>query len=262
MKYIFPFLFLAVSCTSGGPASKTASQPSEIEITPPSVQDRLELVQYYEMNKGDSLPSKSKGSVSKGSLEHGKLLPFYGKNYTYFDRDSYLGDRAFTSDVVRDIIAETYASLDELHPRRQFYLMELSNKKGGKIAPHRTHQNGLSADFMMPKLKDGQPDYSLDTLGKAHYFLDFNDDGAYLKDTSIKIDFDLIAEHILLLNENARSRGYKIGKVIIKIEYKDELFSSAHGKKLKESGIYIVQGLSDLINDIHDDHFHIDFEKL
>lgn len=262
MRHLFPIFLLIVSCTDQESVSKTVSAPSEIEVTPKPVQEKLELTQFYEINKGDDTPSRSIGSVSNGKLKHGKLLPFYGDNYTYFDKVSYLSSRGYTSDLVSKIVVDSYADLKDVHPNRKFYLMEMSNKEGGKIAPHRTHQNGLSVDFMMPKLKNGKPDYSLDTLGRMHYLLEFNDNGEYEEDTDIKIDFDLIAEHILMLDQNARKYGSKIEKVIIKVEYKDELFSTPHGKKLKESGIYVVKGLSSLINRLHDDHYHIDFKKI
>ena len=114
----------------------------------------------------------------------------------------------------------------------------------------------------MPKLKEGHDYYGLDTLGVNHYLLNFNDNGEYDKDTRVKIDFNVIAQHLLILNDNAKKQGYKISKVIIKIEFKDELFATEYGKKLKSSGIYIVQGLTPLINSLHDDHYHVDFEKM
>lgn len=259
---LLPLFFLIVSCTDQAPMSKTVSARSEIEITPKPIQKNLELTQFYEMNKGDDTPSQPIGSVSNGKLKHGKLLPFYGDNYTYFDKVSYLSSRGFTSDLVSNVVIDSYTDLKDAHPNRKFFLMEMSNKEGGKISPHRTHQNGMSVDFMMPKLKNGKPDYSLDTLGRMHYLLEFNDSGEYEEDTNIRIDFDLIAEHILILDQNARKHGSKIEKVIIKVEYKDELFSTPHGKKLKDSGIYVVKGLSPLINRLHDDHYHVDFKKI
>lgn len=224
--------------------------------------DSLEIMNFYFSNQGNDGESKSTGTVSDGGLENGKLVPFYGVNFTYFDRESYLGARAFTNDKVRAIILDSYLNLHQEYPGRQFFLMELSNEHGGKISPHHTHQNGLSVDFMMPKIKNGQPYYGLDSLGKEHYLLDFNDNGELKKDTSIKVDFDLIVKHILILNDNAKKYNYKITKVIIKIEYKDELFSSAFGKELTQSGIYLVKNLSPIINAVHDDHFHVDFEKM
>jgi len=57
----------------------------------------------------------------------------------------------------------------------------------------------------------------------------------------VKIEFDLIAERILILEEQSRKNGLKIKKVIIKTELKDELFATPNGKKLKANGIYVVK---------------------
>lgn len=262
MKFTYLFLlgFPLLSCNSQVTErnKETIEQIKTLELN----QDSLSVCDFYQKNQGNNLESKELGSVSNGSLENGKLIPFYGKNYTYFDINSYLGSRAFTSNVTRDIILDSYKQLAINLPSRHFYLMELSNEHGGKIYPHRTHQNGLSADFMMPMLKSGTDYYGLDTLGVDHYWLKFNDNGEYMEDTSVKVDFNVIAQHILILNEKAKTYGYKISKVIIKVEYKDELFATEYGQKLKSSGIYIVKNLTPLINDIHDDHYHVDFEKI
>ncbi|MCX6181513.1 MAG: penicillin-insensitive murein endopeptidase [Bacteroidetes bacterium] len=217
---------------------------------------------YYEKHKGDSLPSKSTGTYSKGELINGKMMPFHGTNFTYFSETSYLSGRAYVNLKVKNSVLGAYSKLEKAHPGRMFGLMECSNKKGGKLWPHHTHQNGLSVDFMMPLIKDGKPYYKLDDDGPDHYLLSFNDQGQYCKDTTISIDFNLVAQHILLLDEQARKNGLHVKKVIIKIELKDELFATPYGKKLKAKGIYVVQALTPQINDIHDDHFHIDFEGI
>lgn len=262
MKFISLFLlgFPLLSCNSQVSEMNNVNKEelTTIEIN----EDSVSVCKFFTENQGNNLESKELGSVSNGSLEHGKLIPFYGENYTYFDINNYLGSRAFTSNVTRDIILESYKQLAIDVPARHFQLMELSNEHGGKIYPHRTHQNGLSVDFMMPMLQAGVDYYGLDTLGIDHYWLKFNDNGEYLEDTSVKVDFNVIAQHILILNEKAKIYGYKISKVIIKVEYKDELFATDFGKKLESSGIYIVKNLTPLINDIHDDHYHVDFEKI
>ena len=61
---------------------------------------------------------------------------------------------------------------------------------------------------------------------------------------------------------NASQIYNEIQKVIIKVELKDELFEGEYGKKLKESGIYIVKSLSPTINALHDDHYHVDFKEM
>ncbi len=225
-------------------------------------QDRFvideELQTYIQEKALDDTISESIGTVSNGSLKHGKLVPYKGRNFMYFDRTSYLEGRAFLNDLALKSMLSTYDSLLAALPQRYFNVMECSHEHGGEMFPHRTHQNGLSIDFMMPLVKDGSPYYGLDTIGLEHYALQFDDNGRYTKDTTITIDFDLVARQILLLDHFAKQNGLAVFKVIIKIELKDELFATQYGQRLKESRIYVVRGLSPLINSLHDDHFHID----
>lgn len=217
---------------------------------------------YYEQNKGNDKPSIISGSVDKGKIENAKLLPFSGANFHYFDTASYLAGRAFTSDKVLNTMLNSYKLLETQVPGRAFCVMECSNQHGGKLYPHRTHQNGLSVDFMMPLVKNQVPFYGFDSIGQSHYLLDFNDQGQYKADTSVSTDFELAARHILLLHEEAKKQGLKVSKIIIKIELKDDLFKGEQGQKLKASGIYIVQNLTPLVNSVHDDHYHIDFDMI
>lgn len=217
---------------------------------------------YISGNRDNNNPSTSSGTVSGGKLTNGKLFPFQGVNYQYFDTTSYINNRAFLNDKIRTVALASYNQLEKEIPGRKFFIMECSNKNGGKIFPHRTHQNGLSIDFMMPLIKGNNPCYELDTIGANHYWLDFDNNGKYSGDKNISIDFDLVARQILSLETHARNNGYKIQKVIIKTEFKNLIFATPHGKKLKESNIYLVNSLTPLINSLHDDHFHVDFEIL
>lgn len=249
MKYTFLILGLLFWSTHLFGQDSTALHSSEIE-------------KYYNENKGDESPSISTGTVSAGKLENGKLIPFHGANFIYFDTLSYLSGRAFVNDKVKKTILETYKEFEIIKPERHFCMMECSNQHGGQLYPHHTHQNGLSVDFMSPLLKDSIPYCGLDALGADHYWLDFDADGNYLNDKTISVYFNLIAEHILVLEKKARIYGLKISKVIIKIEFKDNLLATENGKILANSGIYIVKNLTTLINSLHDDHYHIDFEVL
>lgn len=228
-----------------------------------NAQERLrvdyEIMEYMQLKSNDDTVSAAVGTVGNGTLKHAKLMPYKGKNFIYFDRDSYLAGRGFLHGSVRNSVLTTYDSLSRALPHRYFNIMECSNEHGGEMFPHKTHQNGMSIDFMMPLIKNNKPYYALDTIGAAHYALNFDDDGKYTRDPSVSIDFNLVARKILLLDYFARQNGLNIFKVIIKIELKDELFATEYGKLLKASDIYVVQGLSPLINALHDDHFHIDF---
>ena len=222
--------------------------------------DKLTIEEYQEMHIGDTLISVSKGSHGKGELSRANLMPFSGKNFTYFDELSYKSGRGFMNDKAKKSVIHAYEQLAKTIPNRHFFLMECSNEHGGEMFPHKTHQNGLSVDFMMPLLKDDMPYTALDTIGADHYWLSFDNDGKFEKNKSVSVDFNTIARHILILNKSASKFGLYIKKVIIKIEFKDELFATEYGKQLKSSRIYVVQKLSPLINALHDDHYHIDFE--
>lgn len=226
------------------------------------------IASYYEANKGNDLPSISHGTVGNGSLENGKLIPWEGIGYRYFDTASYLGGRAFLNDKVLASILDGFKALNGFKPIEEgekkplFRVMECSHQKGGKLYPHRTHQNGTSVDLMMPKLKNGQDYNELDDIGSRHYFLNFSDQGILDSDTSVQINFEKVASMIMCMNKGAQLYGYKVSKVIIKIEYKDALFAGPVGQKLKSSGIYIVKSLGPQVNAFHDEHIHLDFEKL
>lgn len=220
------------------------------------------VVAYYEANRGDTARSISTGTTANGTLINGKLVPFNGSNFEYFDTSSYLGGRAFLNDRVLKTFEEVYDTLAARHPGRKFRLMECSLRNGGPIPGHRTHQNGLSTDVMVPVTKNGEPYYGLDSLGGWHYALDFNNNGQLISDTTVTIDFELLAEHVFLLNKIGKKHKLKVAKTILKLELKDELYATVYGKKIKNAGIYFAMNLPDFINRNHDDHYHIDFEVL
>lgn len=253
---LLPLLISA--CTAQTVEPKPKKQPEKVvEIPQPS---KVEL--YYAEHVQDSIPSTAIGTINNGKLKNGTLLPFSGKNYTYFDTTSYLSGRGFMHSKVAKTLIDSYDQLDSLRPGRHFYLMECANQHGGKIFPHRTHQNGLSADLMVPLIKDQTPYYELDKTGTHHYLLEFDNDGKWDEDPSVSIDFELIALHLLELQKAAKLNGLSIEKVILKTELRDELYSGEYGKKLQQSGIYITRNLTPLINGLHDDHYHVDFREL
>lgn len=257
MKYI-PILFLLLIIQS---CSGQTDRPDKVKQTEPVSKQQepdpiRELYDQYQQKTGTSVSS---GTVSNGSLKNGRLFPFKGPNFIYFDSTSYLEKHAFVNEKVYRTVLNTYQTFEQLLPSFEFGLMECSNEHGGKIWPHRTHQNGLSVDFMSPLLKNGISTTDFNTFGLPHYLMDFDENGIYTEDQNYRIDFNLIAQHLLELNEQAHKNGLKIEKVILKIALKDELFASEYGQKLKNSGIYFATKLSPLIDSLHDDHYHVDF---
>ena len=224
----------------------------------------LSIPELLHKNKGSS---KSLGSVGNGQLENPYLLPWSGKNFRYFSPISYfIFDNGYTHSKVHNTLLEAYKICEQTCPGIQFRVMECSDKKGGKLMIHRTHQNGMSIDFMSPKKKPGQQQNGkdkqsklFDLLGMWHYLLEFSNAGKLNGSKKISIDFETMGQHILALDKAARNNGLRIKKVIFKIELKGDFYTPS-GKKVQQKGIYFARALPPFTNKVHDDHYHVDFE--
>jgi penicillin-insensitive murein DD-endopeptidase len=216
--------------------------------------------QVFHKNSGSS---KTIGEVNNGSIDNAWLIPRKGENYKYFSWfDYYVVGRAYTHSNVCKAVVNTYTELEKTNPEFKFRYMECAKKKGGKAWPHRTHQNGLSIDFMTPLKKNGKQKLTYDRIGMFRYLMNFDKNGKANINNKVSIDFDNMALHILTLEKNARKYNLKIRKVILNTHLQDELFSSRYGKQLRESGIYFTKNLTPMLNKLHDDHYHVDFERL
>jgi penicillin-insensitive murein endopeptidase len=204
--------------------------------------------------------SESVGEVNNGSLVNGRKFPFRGTNYKYYSRVSYaVFNRAWVHEKVLKTCIDAYETCQTTCPNHKFLLMECSCKHGGKMWPHRTHQNGTSVDFGTPLLKNGEAYFFHNHYGLAHYAMKFDENGISQANKKISIDFETMGKHILALHEAAKKNGLSIKKVIFKIDLKDNFLASENGKKVAKKGIYFAQSLPKIIDEQHDEHYHIDF---
>ncbi len=214
-----------------------------------------------EINHQNMGESQSIGSVRRGTLENGWLLPFSGKNFGYFSGLSYyLFDNGYTHSNTCRTILEAYKSCETTCPGTFFRLMECSDKNGGRLMIHRTHQNGTSADFMVPKKwRGGGQSSFFDHFGYFHYLHDFDGHGRFYPLKWVEIDFENMARHILAIDDAARNNGLKIKKIIFRLELMDEFLATTSGKLVGDRGIFFAKNLPYWTNRVHDDHYHIDF---
>ena len=218
----------------------------------------LSVQQVFHKNKGVSI---SKGSPGNGSIENAYLLPYFGKNYSYFSPTSYfILDDAYVHSSVYHTIKDSYKECQKTCPGKQFKIMESGRQKGGKMLIHYTHQNGMSVDFMTPLKRKEKQFFPLDYLGAWHYLLQFNTKGESTIQKSVEIDFETMAKHIIALDNAAKKNDLRIKKVLLKINLKDDFFATDSGKELRRRGIYFAQSLPKHVDNVHDDHYHIDFE--
>ena len=212
---------------------------------------------FFHQNQGESL---SHGTPGGGRLENPYLMEYRLPNASYFSLSSYylLGNGYLNSRVYRTL-KQAYAECEKTCPGIRFKYMECCDKDGGKQLIHRTHQNGLSVDFMVPKKKGNKQVRFYDHLGIWHYFLEFSSDGKLSFNSKVEIDFETMAKHILALDKAARKNGLRIKKVLLQIDLKDDFYQSPSGKKVRERGIYFARYLTPKVDKFHDDHYHIDF---
>ena len=199
-------------------------------------------------------PSKSFGTPGNGRLENGKRVPFSGDNFTTYSFFGFIGGRTFVHGKVKKIVLDTYKKCAASMPDQHFVLMETGHRKGGRFSPHRTHQSGMSVDFMTPLKKQGNPYDGHSIFSGWGYGRKFDNKG---KTGKLEIDYETMAHHLLLLYETARENGLTIKKVIFDPVLQPYLFKTKSGKKLKGK-FYFTRGR---VTFRHDDHYHVDFGK-
>ena len=196
--------------------------------------------------------STSIGHVANGKIQHSKRMYFRGANFTTYSYGGYLLGRTHVNDRVRKIMVNAYEACRETCPGVTFVVGEIGHPKGGKFLPHRTHQNGLSVDFMSPLLKRDQPyrnNHLFNLWGYRHRFDDRGNMGK-----KVRIDFETMAKHLYELDKATRAEGLIIQKVIFDPVLRPLLLATEYGAKIKHLPFtkkrVIVR---------HDDHYHVDF---
>ncbi len=202
-----------------------------------------------------ALESTCFGTVAKGRLENGVALPASGSNFSSFSTSAGIAGRTHVHSKVRDVVLAAYKSLEGVAPEKFFVYGETGWKSGGRIRPHRTHQNGLSVDFMVPVLDKAGRSVPLPTnpFNKFGYGIEFDESGRY-KD--LAIDFPAVAEHLYQLDRAARFRGIGLSLVIFDEDYLAQLFATPRGPYLKENLKFMRR--KPWVR--HDEHYHVDFE--
>lgn len=194
------------------------------------------------------------GTTASGRLENGVQLPNSGDNFVAYSHLAGLLDRNYMHSTARGIVLSSYATLKQTHPEKVFKYAETGHEEGGSFKPHKTHQNGLSIDFMVPVLDDEGHSAQLPThpFNKYGYDIEFDADGHY---EDYRIDFEAMAAHIKSLHKEAKAHNAKIWRVIFDPQLQPRLFKTSQGKYLKKN-ITFSRKRSWVR---HDEHYHVDF---
>lgn len=194
------------------------------------------------------------GTVASGNLDGGVQLPSSGPNFGAYSQVGVELGRTYVHSVVRDVVVDAYASLEQTAPGKAYVYGETGLVHGGPIRPHRTHQAGLSVDFMVPVVDSAGRSVPLPTspLNKYGYGLEFDDHGHI---PGMRIDFEAMAEHLYQMHGAARRHGVAIQLVIFDQRLMEELFQTRRGPFLR-STLPFMKGRPWIR---HVEHYHIDF---
>jgi penicillin-insensitive murein endopeptidase len=194
------------------------------------------------------------GTVGDGRLEHGVTLPLSGRNFSAYSSLAAAAGRTYVHSTVRDVLIAAYGALEKAASGSVFVYGETGWRSGGRIRPHRTHQNGLSVDFFVP-VRDapGRP-AALPTgiTNRFGYAIEFDKDARFER---YAIDFDAMAEHLYQLDVAARARRVGIALVIFDPPYLPRLFAAKRGAFLRDN-LRFMKGPAWIR---HDEHYHVDF---
>lgn len=161
----------------------------------------------------------------------------------------------YVHNLVREAVLGAYANVRKTMPDKTYGYGETGFAHGGIIRPHRTHQAGLSVDFMVPVLNDANRSVPLPStpMNKFGYGLKFDEQGRI---PGFRIDFDAMAKHLYQISIAAHQYGLTIERVIFDRGLMDRLFSnSRHGEELRRTMPFMRK----LLWIRHDEHYHIDF---
>jgi len=198
--------------------------------------------------------SQCYGTVGDGRIENSVKLPTSGPNFTAYSALGTAAGRTHVHSKVADIVLTAYGELAKAQPLATYVYGETGWSSGGRLRPHRTHQNGLSVDFFVPVRNAEDKSVPLPTglTNKLGYDIEFDKSGRYGEYT---IDFPALAEHLYQLQQAARAKGSGLSLVILDPAYLPQLFATARGPHLQKT-LPFMKGTPWVR---HDEHYHVDF---
>lgn len=195
------------------------------------------------------------GTTSNGSLENGVELPSGGKNFVGYSTIARLAGRTYVHSSVKSILLNAYKNLEVTMPDTVYKYAETGYESGGKFRPHKTHQNGLSVDFMTPVKNDNDKSVHLPTnpFNKFGYNIEFDASGKF---EEFQIDYNALAAHIVELHKESQKQGFDLWRVIFDPELQPDLLKTKHSDYLKNN----IQFSKKRSWVRHDEHYHVDFK--
>jgi len=195
------------------------------------------------------------GETNNGRLANAKRLPLSGDNYSAYWTVGWLLGRTNMHGTPRDIVETVYARLAMSDPDLRFVYGEAGWPWGGRFWPHRTHQSGLSVDFVVPvRDEEGRSvPFPRSMWRGGFYSVDIGPDGRF---GPYRIDFEAMASHLETLRSAAAERGVGIRRIFFDPGLQPRLFATPEGARLKRQIRFSTKPSWFR----HDAHYHVDFD--
>jgi penicillin-insensitive murein endopeptidase len=199
--------------------------------------------------------SRCFGAVSKGRLADGVQLPDSGANFAAYSKAGVAAGRTYMHSSAAAVVAAAYAALAAADPSAVYVYGETGLASGGRMRPHRTHQNGQSIDFVVPVRNASGLSVPLPTgIGKRFgYDIEFDAAARY---GEYAIDFRAMSEHLYQLHVAAENQGVGIAQVIFENAFLPKLFATPRGAYLRQH-LHFLERPAWVR---HDEHYHVDFK--
>jgi penicillin-insensitive murein endopeptidase len=141
------------------------------------------------------------GTPANGHIE-GSVALRGGANVSPYSGLGVSLGRTHVHTAVADIVADAYAALAAQTPDVRYVYGETGWPSGGRLRPHRSHQNGTSVDFFVPVRNAAGASVPLPTRvsDKFGYNVEFDADARW---GEYRIDFPALAEHLYQLHRAA-----------------------------------------------------------
>jgi len=206
------------------------------------------------LNPAQATDSTCFGTTKHGRLENSVKLPDDGSNFTSYSSLAALAGRTWVHSKVYDTVITAYKMLAVEQPAKVYKYAETGYREGGIFKPHKTHQNGLSIDFITPVLnKKGESDYlPTHVFNKFGYAIEFDKNSRYKEYT---IDYEALAAHLVALHKAAIKHNIGIWRVIFDPKLQPKLYKTKYSEYIKKN----IKLSSKRSWVRHDEHYHVDF---
>ncbi len=209
---------------------------------------------FLQASTANEVTSTCYGDTHQGRLKNSVQLPKVGANFKVYSQLGWHLGRTYVHSKVASVVLEAYNSLTESWADQRFVYGETGFANGGVFKPHRTHQNGLSVDFMVP-VKDqtgSVAELPISMANKYGYEIEFNAEAKY---ANMVIDFAAMATHLKAIHEVAIKHNVGIKRVFFAPDLQPMLWATKDGEYLKRH----ITFNHNQAWVRHDEHYHVDF---